>query len=386
MNTKKPSIHPDSMSKENKENHPKDDYIKNDHPTYSQGHRSSTHNHVDNRHSHTDNKSTVDQPDNAAEAPKAEASKTDEQNKPTKSPERTNASTDSNKPRKQKGKDFVMPKGANKVTKANSEPSLLQKDTPTQSPTTQAKTGSIDRVRYLNGEKLSRPLEMPKQYKRKSYLIVLIAALIGAVFLYFYFDTTVNAPIREQKMMEERLEQDIALDLPNMISLLPMDDASITATLESSGATIFNKSAAQGNTSQLELIKLPEGVDLSQATAMYLKGINKLSGVEAATLLNGSWDLDVDRSKGMNMAIHYADFQSKTVDAAIQSALEQQGLDQTVLAESGVDNSGNTYASGNVDVDGTTYAWKISALPLNEVYSVNGLPDDAVYVGIRFTS
>lgn len=43
-------------------------------------------------------------------------------------------------------------------------------------------------------------------------------------------------------------------------------------------------------------------------------------------------------------------------------------------------------ATGNVEVGGITYAWKISALPLNEVYSVNGLPEDAIYVGIRFTS
>lgn len=244
----------------------------------------------------------------------------------------------------------------------------------------------MERVRYLNGENLSRPLRMPAKFRRLSYIVVLVAVAIGAGFLTYYFDTTINEPKREQQKMEERLQQDIALDLPNMISLLPMDDATIIATLQSTGDTIFNKSEAQGNTSSLELIKLPADVDLAQAAAMYIKGINKLSGVEAATLLNGSWDLDVDRSKGMNMAIHYADFKSKTVDAAIQNALVTEGLDQTELSESGVDDSGNTFATGNVEVGGITYAWKISALPLNEIYSVNGLPEDAVYVGIRFTS
>ncbi len=244
----------------------------------------------------------------------------------------------------------------------------------------------IERVRYLNGDVLSRPLKMPAKYRRMSYLLVLVAIAIGVAFLTYYLDTTINEPKREQQRMEERLEQDIALNLPDMISLLPMDDATILATLQASGDTIFDKSSFQGDTSALELIKLPPEVDLAQAGALYLKGINKLSGTEAALLLNGSWDLDVDRSKGMNMAIHYADFKSKTVDAAIQNALVEEGLDQTVLTESGTDNSGNTFATGNVEVGGITYAWKISALPLNEVYSVNGLPEDAIYVGIRFTS
>lgn len=286
------------------------------------------------------------------------------------------------KERKPKGKEFIMPKGSNRVS---IEPSLRRTDIDSDNSLRMRQDGT-EKIRYLNGDNLSRPLTMPKKYRRTSYIVIAIAVAIGIAFLAFYFDTTVNAPIREKQLMQQKLDEKVDLALPNMVSLLPMDDATILATLQASGDTIFNKSEMQGNTSAMELIKLPAGMDLSNAAALYLQGINKLSGLEAASLLNGSWDLDVDRSKGMNMAIHYADFQSGTADAAVQNALVTQGLDQTVLSESGVDDSGNTYATGNVDVNGTMYAWKISALPLSEIYSVNGLPDDAMYVGIRFTS
>lgn len=280
-------------------------------------------------------------------------------------------------------KEFTLPRGA---SHRNMEPSLRQRDFAPSEGDVQFKHDGMDRVRYLNGERLSRPLSMPNKYKRLSYILVLIAVAIGVAFLAYYFDTTVNAPIRERQQMQQRINEDIPLDLPPMVQLLPMDDASIIATVEADGSTIFNKSAMQEGTSTLELIKLPSDVDLAEAAALYMKGINKLSGIEAATLLNGSWDLDVDRSKGMNMAIHYADFRSGSVDSAIQNALVSEGLDQTELSESGVDGSGNTFSTGNVSVGGITYAWKISALPLSEIYSINGLPENAVYVGIRFTS
>lgn len=242
-----------------------------------------------------------------------------------------------------------------------------------------------DRVRYMNGDALSRPLEMPKKYKRTAILLVLLAVVIGAVAFGFYYDRVYNEPVREKALMEQRLSEKVNLDLPDLSALIPLDDAQIVEYLNAQGDTIYERSAAT-NSSTLDVIKLPEGVSLIDAGAMYLKGINKLSSSEAALLLNGSWNLDVDRTKGMNMSIHYADFSSGTLSSAIQYALEAENLDETELLESGQDESGNTYASGNITTNGSTYAWKISAIPLSDIYSINGLPEDAVYVGIRITS
>lgn len=240
-------------------------------------------------------------------------------------------------------------------------------------------------VIYMNGEALSRPLRMPTKYKKLSILLVLAAVLIGAGFLAIFFDKTYNEPIRQAQAMEERLDKEVSLNLPDLASFITMDDATVVATLEASGDTIYEKSAGVEG-APLEVIKLPPDVSLTDAAAMYLTGISKLSGPEAALLLNGSWDLDIDRSKGTNISIHYADFTSKTLSSAIQRAMEAEKLNETEMAESGEDDSGNTYSSGNITVGDSTYAWKISAIPLSEIYSIAGLPEDAVYVGIRITS
>ena len=133
----------------------------------------------------------------------------------------------------------------------------------------------------------------------------------------------------------------------------------------------------------LELIKLPSDVSELDAGLMYNKGVSKLSASEAALLLNGSWTLDADRSDGTSMRLRYADFSSGSLDAAIA-----EGFDPATIAEDGmgVDEVGNTFKQGTVDVDGTAYTWKVSALPLSEMYDISGLPETAVYVGVRLSS
>ena len=70
---------------------------------------------------------------------------------------------------------------------------------------------------------------------------------------------------------------------------------------------------------------------------------------------------------------------------AFRKALEAEGFDPESVAESGVDDSGNTYSMGTVDVDGVLCSWKISALKLDEIYSISSAPEEACYVGVRLT-
>ena len=44
---------------------------------------------------------------------------------------------------------------------------------------------------------------------------------------------------------------------------------------------------------------------------------------------------------------------------------------------------GEGLEAGTIDVDGTVYSWRVSAIALSSVYDISGLPDTAVYVGIR---
>ena len=133
------------------------------------------------------------------------------------------------------------------------------------------------------------------------------------------------------------------------------------------------------------LYRLPEDVSLDEAAQLYAKGVSNLSGVQASKLLVGSWYFSADRNGGTSMIVRYADFETADPQAAVQKAFDKQGFDPESISETGVDDSGNTYSMGTLDANGTQCTWKISALPLSDMYDIQGLPEDACYVGIRLT-
>lgn len=242
-----------------------------------------------------------------------------------------------------------------------------------------------ENIRYLNGRALDRPLYPPSNVFRKGLCIALIAAIIGAIFLAIYFDNIFNGPVREREVLQANIDKEVTLDLPVMKELLNLDDAQIFAKLQETGATLFER-VPVGDAKPFEVVKLPQDVTLAEAGMLYMQGQNAISASDAAKLLNGSWDLTVNRENGINLVIHYADFKSGTTEQAIGIAAQSQGFDTTNNIDSGTDDSGNTYMSGSFDENGTSYTWRISALPLSEIYTQNGLPEDAVYVGIRVFS
>ena len=60
-------------------------------------------------------------------------------------------------------------------------------------------------VRYLDGSSLARPFDLPKRALAVLCVFVLVAAVIGGVFLYNFLDTVLNASTREQASVEENL-------------------------------------------------------------------------------------------------------------------------------------------------------------------------------------
>ncbi len=241
------------------------------------------------------------------------------------------------------------------------------------------------KVRYLNGESLSRPLDMPNGVKRGMLAALVAAAIIGCAFLAWYFDGVANGPKRQEQAIEETLAKEVSYDLPDLYSLMPLDDEGILAALHEANLPIFEV-PAQSERSVLQIVKLPPDMNVVDAGMMYASGVSKLSAADAAKLLNGSWDLQVDRENGVNMVVHFADFSAATVDEAIQTALTAEGLNETNITESGEDSAGNTFTAGTIDGENGSYSWRVSALPLSKIYSIDGLPQNAVYVGIRMTS
>lgn len=241
-------------------------------------------------------------------------------------------------------------------------------------------------VRFLNGEKLSRPTTLPKKYLALAAIFVLIAAAVGGLFLQKAIDTAVYGPQRAQEQLEASLSKQVSYDFPILNSLMPKDDAAIRQTLADSGSLFYDLSSPEDNPNGgFDTVRLPEGMTTDDAAKLYSKGIAKLDPVDAAWLLNGSWTLNVNRNEYVDMRIRYCDFASTSIDEAIQNAMVAQGLDQSILGEFGEDNAGNTFQSGVVEVDGTMYSWRVSACSLSAVYDFYGFPENGVYVGVRIT-
>ena len=241
-------------------------------------------------------------------------------------------------------------------------------------------------VRYLDGTSLSRPFDLPRQTRLALLAFMLVAAVIGGVFLYNFLDAVLNADAREQASVEANLARDVSYDLPQLASLIAADDAAIRQAFADAGYTIYdntdpNEFAAGG----MDLIKLPSDVTEVDAALLYAQGVGNLSASDAAKLLKWSWTFTVSRNDYVDMRVRYADFSSGSVEAAIQAAMAAEGLEGSTLGESGVDDAGNTFQAGTIDVGGTVYSWRVSAIALSSVYDIAGLPDTAVYVGVRMT-
>lgn len=239
-------------------------------------------------------------------------------------------------------------------------------------------------VRYLDGSSLSRPLDMPKPQIAVLAVFVVIAAIIGGVILFNTLSSITRSATRSQASIEENLARPASFEsLPGLASLLALDDESIKASFAESGFVIYDLSAEGG---PLDLIKLPEDVSIEEAALLYTQGIDNLSATDAALILNGSWRMTVDRGDATNMSVKYADFSSGSVEAAIEAAMVAEGLDATTLGDTGIDEAGNTFQNGTIDVGGSVYAWRVSAIPLSSAYNISGLPETATYVGIRITA
>ena len=240
-------------------------------------------------------------------------------------------------------------------------------------------------VRYMDGSRLLRPVDMPRSQQIIMAVFVVIAVIIGFRLASGAITSFADANTQSKASVEENLSRAVSYNLPVLTQLADMDDATILDTLTAAGYTVYNQTA--DGTAGLDLVKLPSDVSVADAAAMYAKGVGSLSASQAALLLNGSWTLDVDRSDGLTLAVKYADFSSSTLEAAIQAAMAAEGFDASTAATATMDTDevGNTFQSGTIDMDDVTYTWRVSAAPLSDKYDIKGLPETAAYVGIRLT-
>ena len=251
---------------------------------------------------------------------------------------------------------------------------------------TRGYTKTQGNIAYLDGSPLARPANMPRTQRLIALVIILVAILIGFVLV----NKFVIARWQEAADTEQAIASNIAAEasidtIPAVATLIPLDNAAIKATLTDAGYTVYDVSE-KDDSNDLALYKLPTGMAVEEAAVLYSQGTGSLDAVQASRLLAGSWYLAADRVSGTSIVVRYTDFTTADPQIAVQNAIRKEGFDATTITDSGVDESNNTYSTGTLDANGTPCTWKVSALPLSEMYSISGLPENACYVGVRVTA
>ena len=241
-------------------------------------------------------------------------------------------------------------------------------------------------VYYLDGAPLRRPLSLPLGQRTFVIIIAIVALVIGFLFI----NNTVLSSMRETAAQEQAIVDNLARQtsietIPVMADLVKLDDDEIMETFSSQGYTIYDASN-QSDSDEMILYKLASDISPDEAAGVLSKGLNALTAAQATKFLNGSWYFSSDRTGSTSMIVRYADFSTADPQIAVQRAVEAEGIDPTTITESGEDESGNTYSMGVLEIGKKAYTWKVSALPLPDMYSISKLPEEACYVGVRFTA
>lgn len=242
--------------------------------------------------------------------------------------------------------------------------------------------GNVD---YLDSTPLARPISMPRSQRIIALIIVVIGIVIGAMIINnLVVQRWEDAATSEQKLADNLAREASIETIPNMADIIGLDNETIVSSLSSSGNTLYD-ATSMDDSLDLLLYRVPADMTLEEAEGKLARGIGSLDVIDGTFLLNGSWQLAVDRVNGTSMVVRYADFSTGDLNVAIQSAIYNQGFDPASVTASGVDESGNSYTQGTLDANGKACTWRVSALPLDDIYSIPGLPENACYVGIRVT-
>lgn len=245
-------------------------------------------------------------------------------------------------------------------------------------------------VRYLDGGRIDKPIDMPPAQRIAMLAFIAVGVVVGIFLIMHAKDALFGNAERDAEETSANLSREVAYDMPTLTSFVWADDDSIRQSFTDSGFSMYEYSEASDfPTGGFQTAHLPSDLAYEEGVALFDKGFSSLDCVDASLLMNGLWMFEADRTDGVGLRVRYVDFTSGSVEAAIDAAMAQQGFSaDSLLAEdgSGVDDVGNTFKAGTVDVDGTSCQWRVSAVPLADVYEISGLPDTAVFVGVRLTA
>ena len=243
-------------------------------------------------------------------------------------------------------------------------------------------------IAYPNAKKLLRPQTLKGPWLILAAVVIALAACVAWNFLSTASDSIYFSQIRMRTQVEQNIARDISYDFVQLKSYITYSSAQDVYDEVSSEYTLVQLGVDEVSEDGFDAFKLPSDVSSEEGAAALKGGIGSMNKVQASKVLKGGWRITMDVSNYQDLRVRYTDFSSATLEDAILSAIYSQGFDGDdceVTAE-GIDESGNTYKSGTCDIDGETYFWRVSAVQFNDAYSIDGIPDTAIYVGVRMTN
>ena len=242
-------------------------------------------------------------------------------------------------------------------------------------------------VAYPNAKKLLRPQSIGGKWLIVAGLIVILAVCSAYFLVSRATDSIYFSQVRTSSQVEQNMAREIAYDLPQLKDYIAATDAQDVYNDLSERYELVQLGIDDVSSTGFDVFKLPEDVNVDEGAAALKNGIGSMDILSASKVLNGGWRITMDLTNYQDLRVRYTDFKSSSIEEAILSAIQSEGFDgeDCEITKEGVDESGNTFKSGTVQTEDETYFWRVSAVKFNDAYSIKGMPETAIYVGIRMT-
>ncbi|MDO4501932.1 MAG: hypothetical protein Q4D06_02005 [Coriobacteriia bacterium] len=254
-----------------------------------------------------------------------------------------------------------------------------------QQPSSLDKFKRSKRVTYIDAGALSRPQKITGASRAFAGIIVAAAVVVGGGCAYVAMDKLVLSGMRADAQVQEIIGQNLETKLPRLKNIVSTSNEETRSYLKSEGATLVDVPASKQDEQQMDVFAVGPNSSAEHTADALSQGMSKLRNDEFVKLTYGTWRLDVEQKTGYTVRIRYADYGTGGMESAMSRAMESQKLTSKDVSESGEDESGNTYKTGTVRIGPRSYTWRVSVLPLKDMYKVKGLPEDACFVGLRYT-
>ncbi|MGI6045732.1 MAG: hypothetical protein ACOYCA_02685 [Eggerthellaceae bacterium] len=238
-------------------------------------------------------------------------------------------------------------------------------------------------IRFLS---LEKPRDAQSFFQGNQSLKRLLSAAIciGVVLFCLIAGPSLYVEASSALTVSSSLSRSPARDsIPDICSLMGKDADSIKSTLSENGDRFIEGAEVSGG---ISLIKVPDGQSEEEASNLHAENPQNLSLADTLDMISGSYEIVCKGSPATNIGLHYADYDSKSIATALDNAREKEGFSTEEIISSGEDETGNTYIMGRTSRGKAVYTWRISAVPLSSIYPRDGIPEDAVYVGIRVSA